>query len=91
MGVLGGAGFIYGVAAPAIPDSGAAREVNAILLGSVGVGAGYVVSWPIALFMPGKTIYDQPRLSSAAHPTHLRWPQLKKRPVQQPEVAQTQP
>jgi hypothetical protein len=87
MGVLGGAGVILGAASPATPDSAPGRGLNAILLGSIGAGVGYVAALPIAIFLPGKTIYALPRNPSASH-LH---PLLKKRPTQPTEPAQTQP
>jgi len=86
MTVLGGAGVVVGAASPATPDTGALRAWQAALLGGIGAGVGYVVAIPIALFMPGKTIYTQPGPSTAAH---LHWP-LVKRPAQpiQPAPAQ---
>jgi hypothetical protein len=85
MGVLGGAGVVLGAASPTTPDTGALRAWQAALLGGVGAGVGYVAAIPIALFLPGKTIYAQPMPPSAAH---LRWPRMKysRQPI---EPAQT--
>jgi hypothetical protein len=86
MTALGGAGVVVGATSPATPDTGAMRAWQAVLLGGIGAGVGYVISTPIALFMPGKTIYTQPKPPSAAH---LHWP-LKMRPAQPTEPALTQ-
>jgi hypothetical protein len=86
MGVLGGAGVVLGAASPTTPDTGALRAWQAALLGGVGAGVGYVAALPIAFFLPGKTIYTQPRPPSAAH---SRGP-LRKRPAQPVEPAQAQ-
>jgi len=87
MGVLGTSGVIFGATTLQSSSSAALKTDSALLFGSIGVGVGYVISWPIALFMPGNTIYDQPRPPS---PGHLH-PLLKKRPAQPSDPAPAQP
>jgi hypothetical protein len=87
MGTTAGAGAVFGAVTA---DAGSqVRVVGALLGASLGAGIGAIASIPMALSMPGKTIYIQPGPPSATHPTHLRWPVLKKRPAQQSDVAQT--
>jgi len=71
-------------------DTDSLRPLGAILGGSIGMGVGSLASIPMALSMPGKTIYMQPGPPSATHPAHLHWPALKKRPAQPTEVGETQ-
>jgi len=88
VGASAGAGAVFGAVTA---DAGSSVKALGALLGaSLGMGVGAIASVPLALSMPGKTIYVQPGPPSAAHPTHLRRPVLKKRPAQQSDVAQTQ-
>jgi hypothetical protein len=82
MGSTAGACAVLGAVTA---DAGSPRVLGAVLGGSLGVGIGAIASVPIALSMPGKTIYMQPGPPSASH---LHWPQ-KKRSVHPAEFAQT--
>jgi hypothetical protein len=67
MGVLGGSGIIFGATTLPSSSTTALKVDSALLFGLIGTGVGYVAATPIALFMPGKTIYALPRPPSAAH------------------------
>ena len=82
VGASAGAGAVCGAVTA---DTDSLRPLGALLGGSLGAGIGALASTPIALSMPGKTIYMQPGPPSASH---LHWPQ-KKRSVQPAESAQT--
>jgi hypothetical protein len=84
MGVLGTSGVIFGATTLPASSTAALKTDSALLLGTIGVGVGYVAAIPIAFFMPGKTIYAQPRPPSASRHSLP----LKKRPAQPIEPAQ---
>jgi hypothetical protein len=85
-GATAGACAVLG--AVVAPDTGPTRVLGATLGGSLGMGIGAIASIPLALSMPGKTVYMQPGPPSATHSAHLRWPQLKKRSAQPIDPAQ---
>jgi hypothetical protein len=87
VGTTGGAGAVLGALTT---GTGSTRAVGALLGGSLGMGVGAIAFIPLALSMPGKTIYIQPGPPSDTHPTHLHWPALKKRPAQPTDLAQSQ-
>ena len=86
-GASGGAGAVLGAV---VAPTGSLRVLGALLGGSLGMGVGALASIPMALSMPGKTIYVQPGPPSAGHAAHLRWPVLKKRTAQPIQSAQVQ-
>jgi hypothetical protein len=85
-GTSAGAGAVLGAVASG-SNTGSLRVLGALLGGSLGICVGAIASMPLALSMPGKTIYMQPGPPSSAH---VRWPLLKRRPAQPIEPAQTQ-
>jgi hypothetical protein len=87
-GISAGAGAALGAAAA---DTDSLRPLGALLGGSVGLGVGTIASAPMAFSNSGKTIYVQPTVQPGPPTTtHLRWPQLKKRPAPQVELAHVQ-
>ncbi len=86
MGVLGTAGVVFGAASAPSSESATLKVDSALLFGLIGTGVGYVAATPIALFLPGKTIYALPKPPSAKH---LRWTR-KKQSAKRPEPAQLQ-
>jgi hypothetical protein len=87
VGATGGACAVLGAVTA---DTDSLRPLGALLGGSIGMGVGSLASIPMALSMPGKTIYLQPGPPAATHPVHLRWPAFKKRPARQAEPAPTE-
>lgn len=88
--LIAGSGGTVAVLGALTPGTASTKAVGALLGGSLGMGVGAIASVPLALSMPGKTIYVQPGPPADTYPTHIRWPVLKKRPAKQPDVAQMQ-